>query len=96
MGGNLAWARDPQGREQSMGEVIIQFQYNYDVNWQVWVYSDWQVSGACTVLVDYKVTHTDCNAILPFICERGKMTRECVPSCLLVDYFMLSVDRSST
>jgi len=31
--GRLAWARDPQGHERNLGELVSQFQYNYDVMW---------------------------------------------------------------
>jgi len=71
--GRLAWARDPKGRERNLGELVSQFQYNYDVTWQTWVYSDrvHDDSGQCTVLQDYKVELTHCESLLPFICERG-------------------------
>ena len=71
--GRLAWARDPKGRERNLGELVSQFQYNYDVEWRTWVYSDRvrDDSGQCTVLEDYKVRLADCNLLLPFICERG-------------------------
>jgi len=75
--GRLAWARDPKGRERNLGELVSQFQYNYDVEWRTWVYSDRvrDDSGQCTVLEDYKVRLADCNLLLPFICERGTVSQ---------------------
>ena len=71
--GRLAWARDPKGRERNLGELVSQFQYNYDVTWRTWVYSDRvdDDNGRCTALQDYKVQLADCDLLLPFICERG-------------------------
>jgi len=53
---------------------VSQLQYNYDVTWQTWVYSDrvHDDSGQCTVLEDYRVELADCDRLLPFVCERGK------------------------
>jgi len=70
-GAILAWARDPKGYERQLGELVAQFQYNYDIHWQSWVYSDWHQDGACTSLRDYKVRHVPCDTLLPFACERG-------------------------
>ena len=78
----MAWARDPKGYERQLGELTAQFQYNYDVWWQSWVYSDWQQDGLCTALRDYKVRHISCDTLLPFACERGE-------SCLLLSLLSL-------
>ena len=71
-GAILAWARDPKGYERQLGELVAQFQYNYDIKWQSWVYSDWQEDDTCTALREYKVRHIPCNTLLPFACERGE------------------------
>ena len=71
-GAILAWARDPKGYERVLGELVAQFQYNYDVRWQSWVYSDWQQDDSCTALRDYKVRHIPCDTLLSFACERGE------------------------
>ena len=67
----MAWARDPKGYERQLGELVAQFQYNYDIHWQSWVYSDWQQDDSCTALKAYKVRHISCDTLLPFACERG-------------------------
>ena len=68
----LAWARDPQGYERQIGDVVSQFQYNYDTNWRSWVFSDrLQQEQRCTALRDYKVESAACDTLLPFTCERG-------------------------
>jgi len=71
-GAILAWARDPKGYERQLGELVAQFQYNYDIHWQSWIYSDWQEEGSCTALREYKVRHISCDTLLPFACERGE------------------------
>lgn len=67
----LAWARDPYGRETKLGELVSQFQFNYDVAWRVWIFADWQKEKVCPLLRDYKVEYASCDTILPFICEKG-------------------------
>lgn len=70
--GRLAWARDPKGRETNLGQLVSQFQFNSDVYWKTWIYSDKiQDEQKCTVLRDYKVELDKCELLLPFICERG-------------------------
>jgi len=78
----LAWARDPKGYERQLGELVAQFQYNYDIHWQSWIYSDWQQEGSCTALREYKVRHISCDTLLPFACERGE-TCQLPPTYLL-------------
>jgi hypothetical protein len=70
--GRLAWARDPKGRETNLGQLVYQFQFNSDVSWLTWVYSDRIHDGVrCTALRDYKVELVDCDRLLPFVCELG-------------------------
>jgi len=83
-GAILAWARDPKGYERQLGELVAQFQYNYDIHWQSWVYSDWHQDGACTSLRDYKVRHVPCDTLLPFACERGLYHLLTYASALLI------------
>ena len=78
----LAWARDAKGYERQLGELVAQFQYNYDVHWRSWVYSDRQRDDSCTALRDYRVRHVPCNILLPFTCERGQYHSATTPKPL--------------
>lgn len=81
--GRLAWARHRLSLDQYFGEIVSSMQDNYNEFWKTWVYSDSRKDGLCTVLINYKIEHTDCNENLPFICERGQfesvelITRRC-------------------